>query len=102
MVCPHQGEFGEEFYSSGSRVGLLIRVCAGPPGLQSCFRLSPVELLWISKLSNCDLLSGIKNASSGVNVFFLLGGLSSAGELKDIVMCTQAQATAKTRTVKTA
>ena len=31
-VCPHLGGFGEEFYSSASRVGLLIRnrVCAGP------------------------------------------------------------------------
>ena len=31
-VCPNLGGFGEEFYSSGSRVGLLIRirVCAGP------------------------------------------------------------------------
>ena len=31
-VCPNPGGFGEEFYSNGSRVGLLIRirVCAGP------------------------------------------------------------------------
>ena len=30
-VCPNPGEFGEESYSSGSRVGLpiRIRVCAG-------------------------------------------------------------------------
>ena len=32
MVCPNLGGFGEELYSSGSRVGLMIRigVCAGP------------------------------------------------------------------------
>ena len=31
-VCPNLEGFGEEFYSNGSRVGLLIRirVCAGP------------------------------------------------------------------------
>ena len=31
-VCPNLGGFGEEFYSNGSRAGLLIRirVCAGP------------------------------------------------------------------------
>ena len=31
-VCPNPGGFGEEFYSDGSRVGLLIsiRVCEGP------------------------------------------------------------------------
>ena len=31
-VCPHREGYGEEFYSNGSRVGLLIRirVCAGP------------------------------------------------------------------------
>ena len=31
-LCPSPGGFGEEFYSSGSRVGLLIRirVCEGP------------------------------------------------------------------------
>ena len=29
-VCPNSGEFGEAFYSNGSRMGLLIRirVCA--------------------------------------------------------------------------
>ena len=25
-VCPHLGDFGEEFYSNGSRVDLLIRL----------------------------------------------------------------------------
>ena len=32
LCVPTQGGFGEEFYSSGSRAGLLIRirVCAGP------------------------------------------------------------------------
>ena len=29
-ACPNPGGFGEEFYISGSRVELLIRVCAGP------------------------------------------------------------------------
>ena len=31
-MCPNLGGFGEEFYSNGSRAGLLvrIRVCAGP------------------------------------------------------------------------
>ena len=31
-VCPNPGGFGEEFYSKGSRAGLLIRirVCARP------------------------------------------------------------------------
>ena len=31
-VCPNPGGFGEEFYSSGLRAGLLIRirVCVGP------------------------------------------------------------------------
>ena len=94
-LCPHQGELGEEFYSSGSRMGLPVRVCAGPAGLRSCLRQSPVELLWFSRLSNCDLLSGIKNASSELMSF--VRGLSSAGELKDIVMYTQAHATVKTQ-----
>ena len=32
IVCSNPGGFGEEVYSSGSRVGFLIRirVCAGP------------------------------------------------------------------------
>ena len=32
-VCPNLEGFGEEFYSIGARMGLLIRirVCAGPP-----------------------------------------------------------------------
>ena len=31
-MCPNPGGFGEEFYSNGSRAGLLvrIRVCARP------------------------------------------------------------------------
>ena len=31
-VCPNPGRFGEELYSNGSRVGLLmsIMVCTGP------------------------------------------------------------------------
>ena len=32
LMCPNPGGFGEEFYSSSSRIGWLIRVrvCAGP------------------------------------------------------------------------
>ena len=32
IACPNPGGFGENFYSNGSRAGLLIRirVCAGP------------------------------------------------------------------------
>ena len=57
LCVPTQG-FGEEFYSNGSRVGLLIiiRVCAGPALLQSGLRQSPDELLWFLRLSDCDLL----------------------------------------------
>ena len=28
-MCPNPGEFGEEFYGNGSRVGLLIRLGCG-------------------------------------------------------------------------
>ena len=57
-LCPSSGGFGEGFYRNGSRAGLLvrIRVCAGPAFLSSGLRRSPDELLWFSRLSNCDLL----------------------------------------------
>ena len=47
-VCSNPGGFGEEFYSNGSRVGLLIRirVCAGPALLESGLRCSLDELPW--------------------------------------------------------
>ena len=66
LVASKPREFGEEFYSSGSGAGLLIRirVCAGPVFLSSVLRWFPDELLWFSRLSNCDFLSGMKNASS--------------------------------------
>lgn len=38
--CPHPGGFDEEFYSSGSGVGLLIRIRCGQ-GLSYCPPLSP-------------------------------------------------------------
>ena len=65
-VCPNPAGFGEEFYSGGSRAELLIRirVCPGPALLQSGLGWSPDELLWFSTLSNHDLLSGMKIASS--------------------------------------
>ena len=35
-VCPRLGGFGEEFYSNGSRVGLLIRIRVCMGGQHSC------------------------------------------------------------------
>ena len=69
IVCSNLGGwagFGEEFYSNGSRPGLLIkiRVSTEPVLLSSGLRWSPDELLWFSRISNCALLSGMKNASS--------------------------------------
>ena len=50
-LCPlSQRRFGEEFYSNGSRVGLLIKI-------RVSFNLSSGGLLMsFSMLSNCDLL----------------------------------------------
>ena len=44
-VCPNSGGFGEELYSHGSRVGLLvrIRVCAGLALLSSGLTWSSLE-----------------------------------------------------------
>ena len=46
-VGPNPGGFSEEFYSYGSRPGLLvrIRVCAGPALLSSGLRWSPDEVI---------------------------------------------------------
>ena len=67
-VCPNPGGFGEEFYSSGSRVGLLIRLgCV--QGLHSSNLVSGnllVPLIWPQ-----GVFSGMKNA----NIFHLLGVL---------------------------
>ena len=48
VVYPSLGGVGEEFYSDGSRVGLLIRirVCEGPALLKSSLLWSPDKLLW--------------------------------------------------------
>ena len=56
---------------------IRIRVCAGPAFLESGLRWSPDEFLWFSRLTSCDLLSGMKTASSSiiVNIFHLLGVL---------------------------
>ena len=53
-------------YSNSSKSGLLmrIRVWAGPEFLYPGLRCSPDMFLWFSRLSSCDLLSGMKNASS--------------------------------------
>ena len=39
-------------------------MCAGPAFLSSGLRWTLDELLRFSRLSNCDLVSGMKNASS--------------------------------------
>ena len=56
ILCPNPGGYGEEFYSNGSRSGLLVRIrfCAGPAFLSSSLRWSPDDLLWLLRLSNCD------------------------------------------------
>ena len=64
----------QELYSNGSRAGfsngsraglpMRVRVCAEPVFLLSGLRWSPDELLRFSRLSNCDLLSGMKNTSA--------------------------------------
>ena len=83
-----RGGFGEEFYSNGSRARLLIRirVCAGPAFLYSGLRWSSDELLWFSRLSNCDLLSEMKNPSSSSLRLPFVGGFGSTEELKDSYM----------------
>ena len=47
-LCPNLERFGEEFYSDGSRMRLLIRirVYAGPVALEPGFRQSRDEFLW--------------------------------------------------------
>ena len=58
--------FGEQIHSLGSRGRLLIRirVYAGPAFLWSLLPWSPNERPWFSMLSNYDLLSEMKTASS--------------------------------------
>ena len=60
-LCLNSGEFGEEFYSSGSRAGLLIRIrmCKHPAFLKFGLMWSP------------DLLRRLLHQV--VSIFYLLG-----------------------------
>ena len=74
-VCLNPEGFSEEFYRNDSRQYLLIkvRVCAGPALLNLA---SGDELLWYSRLSNCDLHSRMKKLHQVVHLPFV-EGLSS-------------------------
>ena len=61
-------------------------MCAGPALIKSSLTWTPDVLLWFTRLSNCDLLFGMKNASSSLHLPFV-GNISSVGELNSIVRC---------------
>ena len=73
-VCLSLQGFGEEFYSHGSRVGLMIRISV-------CFR-GHIPLIWPQVAS-----WSLKDASSSSQHLPFAGVFSSAEELKDTVTC---------------
>ena len=68
LCIPIQEDLVESFIAmvpgEGEVADIRIRVCAGPAVLESGLRWSPDELLWFSRFLNCNVLSGMKNASS--------------------------------------
>ena len=78
---PTLGRFVRILIAKGSRGEFadkdqgVYRACIPSIQKSSGIKWFQVWLLLFSRLSNCDLLSGVKNASSVVNIFYLVEGL---------------------------